>query len=58
MLKSQTIRLLDVFLIGPLMIYGGWKLRKEVPGSTLALFGVATIIYNGINYLRYQESQA
>ena len=59
MLKSQNIRLLDVFAIGPLMIYGGLKLRKtgehSLAGSALALFGLGTILYNGRNYIRYSE---
>ena len=59
MLKSQNIRLLDVFAIGPLMIYGGLKLRKvknnELAGSLLALFGLGTILYNGRNYILYRE---
>jgi hypothetical protein len=59
MLKSQTVRLLDVFAIGPLMAYGGWKLKDlpkhKIPGLILAFLGVSTIIYNGVNYLRYQE---
>jgi len=52
-LKSQTVRLADVFFIGPLMIYGGARLRADKPlwGWTLALLGVGTIIYNGRNYL-------
>jgi hypothetical protein len=59
MLKSQNVRLLDVFAIGPLMIYGGMKLRQtgdhSLAGSLLALFGVTTILYNGRNYVRYLE---
>lgn len=59
MLKSQNIRLLDVFAIGPLMIYGGLKLRKtkdnDLAGSLLALFGLGTILYNGRNYVRHAE---
>jgi len=52
-LKSQTVRLADVFFIGPLMTYGGWRLKDAQPiwGWTLALLGVGTVIYNGRNYL-------
>jgi hypothetical protein len=51
--KTQTIRLLDVFFIGPLMIWGGLRLRG-VGGYTLAALGLATIGYNGRNYLRHR----
>ena len=52
--KTQTIRLADVFLIGPLMIWGGAELADRYPvrGHVLALFGIATIGYNARNYLR------
>lgn len=51
--KTQAIRLLDVFLIGPLMLWGGLRLRG-VGGYTLAAFGVATVLYNGRNFLRHR----
>ena len=53
-MKTQTVRLLDVFFIGPVMAYGGWKLREyghPVMGWTLMILGGATVIYNGQNYL-------
>lgn len=54
-IKAQHIRLLDIFFIGPLMMYGGVALDrdgKRASGLTLAALGVATIWYNGRNYLR------
>jgi len=56
-MKPQTVRLADVFLIGPLMIWGGLKLSDEYPllGGTLATAGVGTILYNGKNLLRVQR---
>jgi hypothetical protein len=56
--KPQTIRILDVVLIGPLMAYAGKRLHEEeerAVGWTLGLLGVATIFYNGRNFLRKQE---
>lgn len=52
-MKTQTIRLLDVFFIGPVMAYGGWTLKKDKPlvGWTLLILGGATVWYNGRNYL-------
>jgi hypothetical protein len=55
--KAQTVRLGDVFLLGPLMIWGGIQLRDQYPyrGGWLAVAGAATIFYNGYNYLRLRE---
>lgn len=54
--KHQYIRLLDVFFIGPLMIYAA---SAKVPSASvknmLLLLGVATIVYNGRNYLLEQS---
>ena len=49
----QDIRLIDVFVIGPFLIYVGMKKELSLP-VRLALigFGAATIIYNGNNYLK------
>lgn len=50
---AQTIRLLDIFGVGPLMIYAGTK-AEDLPGwarAALVLFGGTTIVYNGANYL-------
>lgn len=50
--KTQGIRVLDVVLIGPLMLWGGLQLRKRHPvaGTALAVFGVSTVVYNARNY--------
>jgi hypothetical protein len=55
--KSQQIRLVDVFIIGPLMVFVGLRL---LPSSTLAalaviFFGATTISFNLKNYI-YQAS--
>jgi len=50
--KSQNIRLLDVFAIGPMMIYAGTF--KQLPmwlRIGLIATGAATVVYNGKNYL-------
>jgi len=52
-LPVQTIRLIDVFFIGPFMIYVGTKKELTNPVRlTLWGLGAATIIYNGLNYLK------
>lgn len=63
--KSQSVRILDVVLIGPLMIWGGTAaangsddpLAKKA-GSALAIFGLTTIMYNGVNYARIKRGEA
>ena len=48
--KAQLVRLADVFCVGPLMLWGGLRLGGAA-GYTLALLGIATVVYNGRNYL-------
>ena len=55
--KAQVVRLGDVLVIGPLMIYGASQMRGATRGQTVGRFllaaaGVATIAFNGQNYLR------
>lgn len=52
-MKTQTVRLVDVFFLGPVMMFGGVKLsemRHPILGVTLLLGGAATVIYNWKNY--------
>jgi hypothetical protein len=49
----QDIRLIDVFVLGPFLMYVGMKKELSLPiRLTLLGFGAATIIYNGNNYLK------
>jgi len=52
--KTQTVRLLDVFVIGPLLLVASARAvsLSRPERIALALTGVATIWYNGRNYLR------
>lgn len=52
--KSQWIRLVDFFIIGPLMIYLGYEgytLTNNILYLALIFFGATTITYNLKNYL-------
>ena len=52
--KGQFIRLCDVFLIGPFIIYAG-SLKSTLPDSVkigLIFIGIITIAYNGKNFLK------
>lgn len=54
-MKTQLIRLTDVIFIGPFMIYAANKLKGRDKAILKAL-GIATIIYNGINYIKYEKA--
>lgn len=58
-MKAQSIRLLDVLLIGPLMVWGGLVSARQnpVPGFILAAMGVGTIAYNGHNWLHLRDGE-
>ena len=49
--KSQNIRLLDVFFIGPFMIYIGYKAKGLTNLERYMMYGlgIATIYYNGMS---------
>ena len=50
--KSQNIRILDIVVIGPLMIYFGYSYRPmNIFSMLLIFFGSTTITYNLKNYL-------
>lgn len=62
--KSQWVRLLDIFVLGPVGLYIGYKIYKGeskdlekigVLGVLIILYGVGTILYNGGNYLAIQK---
>lgn len=48
--KSQTIRALDVLLIGPFMLLAARKLPGQY-GAAMTFLGLITIAYNGANFL-------
>jgi hypothetical protein len=54
MTPTQWVRLVDVFVLGPLMIRAASCLRGG--GRDVLVFsGVATILFNGINFVRVQR---
>ncbi len=46
----QAVRVVDVVVLGPIMLRIGKRVRGPV-GTFLALAGIATIVFNGINFL-------
>lgn len=55
--KSQLVRLMDVFVFGPLMIQASRSQEKNYFKTALFLIGIGTILYNGVNYLETQKKQ-
>lgn len=55
--KSQLMRLLDVFVFGPLMIAAGATQEKRYFRMALTVVGIGTIIYNGANYLQTAKKE-
>lgn len=56
-MKSQDVRLVDVFLLGPFMMWAGWE-ESGLPAwarTVLFVSGVATVYYNGRNYLMIER---
>ena len=49
--KSQNIRILDIVVIGPLMIYFGYSYQPmNIFSMLLIFFGATTVTYNLKNY--------
>lgn len=56
--KNQALRLWDVFMLGPVMVYAAGKVRPGWLTAFLLLAGIGTIIYNGANYLDNAKGDA
>jgi len=59
-MKSQDVRLLDVFVLGPFMLYAALKPARMtgLERAALAIAGVATVLYNWQNYQIERERAA
>lgn len=56
-MKGQTVRLIDVFFIGPYLVYIGNKSKNKTDQLLLTGIGIATVIYNGYNYLIIKQNE-
>jgi hypothetical protein len=54
-MKTQLIRLADVAFIGPFMLYAATRLKGQ-DRTIMAALGLATIIYNGINFIKNEKA--
>tara|TARA_R110002020_G_scaffold56171_7_gene155659 strand:+ start:740 stop:961 length:222 start_codon:yes stop_codon:yes gene_type:complete len=55
--KSQAVRLYDVFLLAPFLIYIGYKAKglKNWERYAVYFIGASTLWYNGRNYLKNKK---
>ena len=56
--RYQAVRLVDVFILAPSMVYA--STFKQIPKSVrlvLLVSGVATLVFNGINYMDIQKNK-
>ncbi len=60
--KAQSVRLGDVLLLGPAMVWAGMELRRgrQRPGLGLLMVGagVGTVLYNWANYQEVERRRA
>ena len=55
-MKSQQIRVIDVAILGPFMIWAGSRAKSPAARLGLVASGIATILYNYNNYLKLEEN--
>ncbi len=48
---SQPIRLIDIFLMGPFIIWAGYTMKDPILRVVLIVMGIGTILFNAHNYL-------
>jgi hypothetical protein len=54
--KTQAVRLIDVFVLGPAMIYSAMdRTPPKLLRSFIMLVGVGTVLYNLSNYLEQEK---
>jgi len=57
-MKPQSVRLYDVFFIGPFLLYAANKKNlSKVDRATLIGIGIGTILYNGYNYIKKKQNE-
>ncbi len=52
---TQQVRLVDVFFVAPVLLFASTKVEDKMLKLALYGLGWATLIYNGYNYLYYQN---
>lgn len=54
--QKQAVRLFDILLFAPILIYIGWsgKMNNTIR-TILIVMGIGTIAYNGYYFLKYKQ---
>jgi hypothetical protein len=56
-LDVQNVRLLDIFVVTPFLIYTSTlRTNPDWVRFSLLVLGVSTFVYNGVNYLKEKEN--
>ena len=56
--KSQYVRLIDVFLYGPILIYTSTLIHNKFLKIMILFIGITTIVYNLKNYIKEKENSS
>lgn len=51
-LTKQQVRLLDIFVFSPFLFWASTKTSNKVAKYGLIAFGITTIAYNSVNYVK------
>tara|TARA_R100001594_G_C3986486_1_gene251372 strand:+ start:152 stop:355 length:204 start_codon:yes stop_codon:yes gene_type:complete len=56
--RYQAVRLIDVFVLAPAMVYAStYKQMPDYVRLILFVSGVATLVFNGLNYLEIEKNK-
>ena len=58
LVKSQPVRLFDVLVLGPFMIWAGSTHKNKAARWGLILGGGGTMVYNWLNYLKVKKKES
>lgn len=59
MAKTQSVRAIDVLVLGPFLIVAAlWRRPPAAVRIGVAFAGVATIVFNGVNFLRLERGES
>lgn len=55
--KAQSVRLFDVFILGPAMVLASQQAKGDILPLLMLAGGVGTIFYNGSNYIKIERAK-
>jgi hypothetical protein len=51
----QPVRLLDIFIIAPVLMYSSTKIEDKLLKTGVFIIGLSTLMYNAFNYLNNKK---